>query len=171
MKLTAAGTITSGVACWPDRAWADYFPLNYKLHGDGGGDYNRARIVAAAMDLVGNMSCRSVLRRSYQLSGMNYFLTAGTWDRTNPNSYYRGLGYKDVLWVQVANLGNTRVRPVVNVHPYYSDDFSWGRANYDLVSVKFSPSGFVVEGEFTIQLNFSRLGVADCIRLRPPGRA
>jgi hypothetical protein len=156
--IASAGAVAAGAACWPGLTWAAYFNLTYKLHGDGWDDYNRRKIAAAAMDLVGNMSQDSVLQRSYQLSGTSYHLTGGTWDRTNPNSHYRGLGYKDVLWAQVSNLGNTTTRPVVNIHPYYANDFSWGKANYDLVSVKFSPGRFVVEGEFDIYLNFSRLG-------------
>lgn len=158
LKWTTAGAVASAMAWWPKLAQAGYFHLTYNLHGDGWDRFNRRQIVAAAMDLVGTMSYDSVIRRSYRLSGTSYHLTGSTWERTNPNSYYTGLGYKDILWVQVANLANTRSRPVVHIHPYYSNDFDWGKANYDLVSVKFSPGGFVVEGEFEIHLNFSRLG-------------
>jgi hypothetical protein len=157
-KLTTAGAVAAGAAGWPGLAWADFLGLTYKLHGDGWDDYGRRKIVAAALDLVGTMGYASVLKRSYQLSGGSYYLTGGTWDRTNPNSHYRGLGYKDVLQVQVSSLAVARTRPVVNIHPYYSDGFDWGRADLDLVSVKFSPGSFVVEGEFSIQLNFRRLG-------------
>ena len=158
IKLAAAGAVASGALCWPEHVRADNLRLSYRLHGEGWDDHNRRRIVAAAMDLVGNMSDASVLGSAYRLSGTNYHLTGGTWDRTDPNSFYSGLGYSDVLRVQVANLAANRDRPMVNIHPYDTDDFSGGRANLDLVSVRFSRGGFVVEGEFNIQLNFRRLG-------------
>jgi hypothetical protein len=150
--------VSAGVLCCPRRASADYFNLTYKLHGGGWDDYNRRAIVKAAMDLVGNMSYDSVINRSYRLSGTSYHLSGGLWERTNPGIAYPGAGYKDVLRIQLSNLDNTNERPVVNIRPYHSDDFSWGRANLDLVTLKFGPRAFELEGEFDIQLNFSKLG-------------
>jgi hypothetical protein len=155
LQLAAGG---AAVGLLPSIAKADYCSLTYAMHGDGWDNYGRRQIVAAAMDLVGNMSYDSVIARSYRLSGTAYHLTGDTWNRTNPNSYYQGLGYEDVLWVQMANLDNYSRMPQVNIYGYYSETFDWGKANLDLVSVKFSPAGFHVEGEFSISLNHYYLG-------------
>lgn len=158
-KLTAASAAAAAAtACWPAQAWAAFFNFTYRLHGDGWNDHNRRGIVEAAMNLVGNMSEDAVLRRAYRLTCENYHLTSGTWERTNLNALNGGLGRRDVLWAQLAHFPRATPRPVVNVHPYASDGPDWGRANLDLVTVRFSPGRFVYEGEFNIQLNFRRLG-------------
>ena len=155
--LQSAGGAVAVSLC-PSSAQAGFCSLQYKLHGDGWDDYRRRQIVAAAMDLVGAISYDSVIAYAYRLSGTAYHLTSGTWGRTNPNAHYSGLGYKDVLWAQLAHLDQSSSPPVVNIYPYHSNDFSWGKANYDLVSVEFSRGRFTIHGEFKIYLNHSRLG-------------
>lgn len=163
LKAAAAYPLMSAISTVPSAAASEdaasilRFDCKYKLHGDGWDQSNRRKIVAEAMGMVGEMSNPQLWKKANAATKDCKFF-GDVWQQSAVANWFNDP--EDVLLLvgQMIVLG-ARDQWIVNIRPYYSDDFDWGRANLNLVSISFDEvSTFRAKGEFDIELNLTRLG-------------